>query len=46
MKKIKCRKFVSVASLQPVTPGGGYLNYRNDSLNTNNTFFRRGIRAG
>ena len=46
MKKIKCRKFVSITSLQPVTWGGECLNYLFGSLNINNTFFRRGIRAG
>ena len=32
--------------LQCVTWGGVCLNYRNDSLNINNTFFHYDIRAG
>ena len=38
------RHFCETSGLQCVTWGG--VNYLNDSLNINNTFFRRGIRAG
>ena len=55
MEKINCQfwgKLIRQSTLTPtpstrlqfVTWGG--VNYLNDSLNINNTFFRRGIRAG
>ena len=34
-----------LTSVYNMLPGGG-VNYQNGSLNSNNTFFRRGIRAG